>query len=400
MPDILSQGGDPRSSRWPRRLALAAALLLVTAVVVEHQPWAGHTGARPASVVIAGTGTAVGAPGLAHEPDGITGQVLPWPAGVAVPAAEQRPAWFWPSTGQTRPIGGLARQRSGYQFTQVVGGWAVQPVPAAQPGCPECAGPPRPVYFLGYGAPSVTWAGTADAVAPGTAPGELWLTSYPSDAPPWSVAGRAQEVSAAGRPLGPAVRLPVGYMIDQATDRGLLLAPVAQRPAPGAYWLWDPAAPSRGRVFPGVVAAGPGQIAWVAACAARCRVNVLDLGTGRQVTATLPEGSSVANAAFSPDGSLLALQVGFLDNDDDGALAMRLELLAAASGRLSVVPDTLVSSDALDGFGWPTDGDTLVAELSFTAKVQLASWVTGARWPAVAVLVRSPATLAIGQYIP
>jgi hypothetical protein len=31
-----------------------------------------------------------------------------------------------------------------------------------------------------------------------------------------------------------------GYLIEQATDRGLLLAPVAPRPGTVAYQLWDP----------------------------------------------------------------------------------------------------------------------------------------------------------------
>jgi hypothetical protein len=66
------------------------------------------------------------------------------------------------------------------------------------------------------------------------------------------------------------------------------------------------------------------------------------------------------------------------------------------------VPHTWVSSDALAGFGWPADSDSLVAELNFTTKVQLASWRPGASWPAIAVLTpqHSPVSLVIGQYAP
>jgi hypothetical protein len=72
------------------------------------------------------------------------------------------------------------------------------------------------------------------------------------------------------------------------------------------------------------------------------------------------------------------------------------------SGRLTVVPDTWVSSDALAGFGWPADSDSLVAELYFTTKVQLASWRPGAGEPAIAVLrpQHNPVSLVIGQYAP
>ena len=284
--------------------------------------------------------------------------------------------WDRPATGQVVPIGGLPLQRSGYQFIRAAGGWAVQAAPGAQAVCGSCAGPRR-VYFLADRGRSVTQAGLADAVAPGTA-GALWLTSYPPDADPRTAAGMAREVSIAGRQLGPQLRLPAGYLIEQGTDRGLLLAPVAQRPGTMADELWDPAAPQPGRTFEGVIAASATQIAWAPPCAARCRVQVLNLVTGRQVSVELPEASSVANAAFSPDGSFLAVQVSFGDDADDGALAVQLELASTAGGRLTAVPETWVSSDALVGFGWPASSDSLVAELSFTTKVQLASWHPGA----------------------
>jgi hypothetical protein len=69
-----------------------------------------------------------------------------------------------------------------------------------------------------------------------------------------------------------------------------------------------------------------------------------------------------------------------------------------ASGRLTAVPQTWVSSDALLGFGWPASSDSLVAELSFTTKVQLAAWRPGERRLSIAVLRPSnSASLIIGQ---
>ena len=67
-------------------------------------------------------------------------------------------------------------------------------------------------------------------------------------------------------------------------------------------------------------------------------------------------------------------------------LATRLEVASSASGRLTAVPGTSVGSDALVDFGWPTSGDSLVAEFIFPAKVQLASWHPGATRLAVAVI--------------
>ena len=405
MPDILSQGGQREHGPWPRRVAVAVVLVVVAVVIVQHLPRSRHGTARPAQAAVSATpvpvavsGAVSGASGVAAEPDGITGQTSSWPGGLRLPATGDRPVWFWPATGAVAPIGGLSRQSSGYQFVRATGGWAVQAGAAAQASCGSCAGPRRAVYFLADNAQAVTQVGLADAVAPGAA-GALWLTSYPPAAEPRTATGMAREVSITGRPLGPQLRLPAGYLIEQGTDRGLLLAPVAQDSGTMPDTLWAPAPSQPSRAFAEVIAASATEIAWAPPCVARCRVQVLNLTTGRQLSVELPAASSVANAAFSPDGSLLALQVSFSDNADDGELAVQLQLVSIASGRLTVVPQTWVSSDALVGFGWPTSGDSLVAELSFTTKVQVASWRPGASRLALAVLrLRQSSALVIGQY--
>ena len=94
--------------------------------------------------------------------------------------------------------------------------------------------------------------------------------------------------------------------------------------------------------------------------------------------------------------------MSFSNEADDGGQAVQLELVSMASGRLTAVPGTWLSSDALISFGRPASSDTLVAELSFTTKVQLTSWRPGASRLAIAVLrpQQSPASLVIGQYAP
>jgi hypothetical protein len=200
--------------------------------------------------------------------------------------------------------------------------------------------------------------------------------------------------------LGPQRRLPAGYQIEQATDRGLLLAPVAPQPGTTADQLRDAGRASRS--FAAVIAASTTQIALAPPCTARCRVEVVNLATGRQVTAELPAGRSAADAAFSPDGRYLAVEVTFSSEADDGGQAVQLETMSTASGELTAVPGTWLSSDALIGFGWPGGSDNLVAELSFTTKVQLLSWRPGASRPAVAELrpPQSPGSLVIGPYAP
>jgi len=363
-------------------------LLLASVIIVLHLPRHQRPPARPARAPASRLSRRPARPanGQAAQPDGVTGQTLPWVTGLRLPVAGVQPAWFWPATGRVKAIGGLPRDNFGYQFTGVAGGWAVQPSPGAQPACGGCAGPPRPVYFLADRAQSVTEVGLANAVAPGATPGTVWLSSYPPDADTSVAAAVAREVSVTGTPLGPQLRLPPGYAIDQATRQGLLLAPVAPQPGTTTDTLWDPAGPRPGRTFDGVIAASAGEIAWAPKCDPFCRVQVLDLATGRRTTVGLPGASSAANGAFSPDGHFLAIEVSFYNGGDDGALATMLDVASMGSGRLTVVPGTFASSDALAGFGWPTDGDSLVAELGFTTKVQVASWQPGATRLAVAAI--------------
>jgi hypothetical protein len=386
MRDILGQGGDGPSGPWPRRLALIGALVLAAALIVLHLP-RHHETRRPAGESARPTRSAALAPGgAATGPNGVVGQTLPWDGSLRLPVTGAQPVWLWPGTGRSQPIGGLPRDSAGYQFLGLASGWAVQANPGGHPG-------PRPVYFLGDHAATVTRIAVADEVAPAAVPGAVWLTSYPPDAP--NSAGTAQEVRLTGTPIGAQVRLPAGYVIAQGTVGGLLLAPAIQRAGTATYLLWDPAAKRTRRAFGGVIAANGNQIAWADACAPLCRVQVLNLASGQHATVDLPGASSAVNGAFNPDGDLLALEVSFYNGGDDGALAMQLDVASAASGRVSVVPGTFMSSDALDGFGWTVGGDSLIAELSFTTKVQVASWSPGAAHLAVAAIRPGPSSTSL-----
>jgi hypothetical protein len=388
MDDILSQGGDRDPNPWPRRLALIGLLLLVVAgggayLGLRHHPHAVAARPTPSATSPAAAPTGLAAPARLAGPDGIGGPTMPWAASLRLPTAGTQPTWFSPATGRSEPIEGLPDGGSGYFFTRIGGGWAVQPSPATMADCSNCTGPPLPVWFLAEGARSVTRVGEANQVTPAATAGAVWLTSYPPDADIVSTAGTAREVTLAGAALGSPVRLPPGYVIYQATDRGLLLAPASPQGGATVDKLWDPAHPQASRTFDAVLAASPTEIASLPRCAATCQVQLLDLATGKQTAVTLPAGSGAAGGAFSPDGDFLALQVS---SGDDGALAMRLEVAAVADGRLTAVPGTSVSSDALVGFGWPASGDSLVAEFNFAIKTQLTSWHPGATELAVQVI--------------
>jgi hypothetical protein len=376
MEDILSQGEDRGPSRWPRRLAVIGAGVLVVVLGVVYLSRAGHShspAAAPSTPVSAS----------AAEPGRIAGPDRPMAGSLRLPLAGAQPAWFSPATGVSARIGGLPTDSAGYQFTRANGGWVVRAGSGGELASGDAAVPPLPVWFMGDCAQSVTRVGTANQATPAAIAGAVWLTSYPPSADPATAARTAREVTVTGVPLGAPVRLPTGYAIYQATDRGLLLAPVSQETGPQADKLWNPADPEASRTFDAVIAASPAEIAWTPPCAATCRVQLLDLATGRRSTVELPAGSFAEGAAFSPNGGLLGLQVM---SDRGGRPSTRLEVASTASGRLTALPGTSVGSDTVVDFGWPTVGDSMVAEFIFPATVQLASWHPGASVLAVAVL--------------
>jgi hypothetical protein len=389
--DILSQGGDREPSRWPRRLAMIAAVIVVVVggAVYLSQPHHQKAPAAHATASPAPGPTGLAGPGVPLGPDGIAGKTLAWDPSVRLPDAGAQPVLYSPASGDAEQISGLPANQAGYQFIRVIGGWAVQPSPVSPVACSLCAGPPTPVWFLADGARSVTRIGTANVVAPAASAGAVWLTSYPLGVNITTAAGTAREAHATGALTGP-VKLPAGYAIDQGTDRGLLLTPVGPRSGATVSKLWDPSSHQASREFDQVLAASPAEIAWTTGCDPACSVQTLDLATGRHTAVALPAGHSVSSGAFSPDGSLLALQVSFGDTGDGGDLAMQLEVASVTTGRLTAVPGTWVSSDALVDFGWPVGSDNLVAEFNFTTKEQLASWHPGARGPAVTVVQPGP----------
>ena len=395
--DLLSQGDDREPSPWPRRLGVIAAVIAVAVGGIVYVTQPGHGRSAPLSAASASNPAA--APliePVPAGPNGIIGRTVPWEDSLRLPITGRQPVWYSPASGRSEAIGGLPADSSGYEFTRAVGGWAVQADAAATTACGDCAGPPRPVWFLADGAQSATPVGTADLVAPGVNAGALWLTSYPPAADPGTSAGVAREVSGTGALLAPLVTLPPGSAIDQATDRGLLLTATNEQAGTSVYTLWDPASRTSGRTFDDVIAASATEIAWTSRCApTTCRVRLLDLATGRPSAIALPAGSTAANAAFSPGGAFLALQLSY---GLDGALAMRLDVASVADGRLTAVPGTSVSSDALFSFGWPTSSDSLVAEFNFMPTMQLASWHPGASGLAVTVIQPGPteASLIVG----
>jgi hypothetical protein len=403
MEDIISQGADRPPGGWRRKLVVVAALAAVIALVlVEHLPHGAGTSRRhqsAAGVRRTGHGVSISIPEVPQGPSGIIGSAFPVAAGSRLPRTGAQPDWFWPAKGSIEPIGGLPSDRFGYVFTRVDGGWAIQPDPPGPAGCGDCTGPPVPVYYLGNHAQTATMVGSADQVAPGAASGSLWLTTYPADTGLGRVQGLAREYSGTGATDGPPVRLPAGTAIAAATSRGLLLTSTAVTGQGAVDQLWNPNTRRVTGSFPGVIAASADTIAYLPTCRNSCPVHVLDLVTGHDIALKLTKGNSVTAGVFSPDGRYLALQVSFGDGGDGGALAMQLEVATVRTGKLAIVPHTWVSSDALSGFGWSGDGDSLVAELTFSTRVQVAFWSPASAASLAVTMIRpdqDPTALVLG----
>jgi hypothetical protein len=403
--DILSQGDDRPTSPWPRRLGVIAAVVAVAigGVVYLSRPHGRPApSAAPSASAIPPSPASLSpepvvSPGFTRlpvGPTGIVGPTAPWEDSLRVPLSGPQPDWFWPATGRAETIGGLPADGSGYQFTRVGGGWAVQ-ADVTSCGGGDCVEPPGAVWFLGNDAQSAIPVGTADLVAPAAGTNALWLTSYFPTAGNATRVAVAREVSPAGAPLAPSVSLPAGAVIDQATDRGLLLISPGRQAGKWVYTLWNPSSRKAIRTFTDVIAASATDVAWTSGCAPACRVQVLDLVTGVQTTVGLPAQGSAADGSFSPGGRLLALQLSY---GPDGGIVRQLDVASVTTGRLTEVTRTYIPNDVLVDFGWPTEGDNLVAEFAVVPTVQLTAWHPGASRVAVSALKagRTQASLIVG----
>jgi hypothetical protein len=375
--DIISYGKDrePRWARWWqrwRRLVVVAGCVIVAlaAVSIWYLPNSRHHGGqaspatlRPSPAVQANDSDA-GPDPLPITPALMTGQPLPPSASLRLLLGGQSPAWLLLPSGEKEQIGDLPARGNGYQLFAIAGGWIAQQFPPGTLGCDNCAPTPLPVYYIADGSQAARRIGTADVTAPAAAPGALWLVSYPHGANMSTAAGTAQEVSVTGTGLGPRLRLPAGYVIDQGTRAGLLL--VQQQASSGTfrYELWDPATKRVTGSFVHVIAASPTEIAWVPACTDICRVQVLDLPGGRTGEIPLPGQSTATEGTFSSDGRLLALLVTAGVTAHGPPAANQLMVATVAGGRLAAVPGTTIGSGIGVDFGWQPGSHRLIADVT------------------------------------
>jgi hypothetical protein len=329
---------------------------------------------------------------------------MPAGSGVRLFLTGPRPAWFSLATGRTEPIKGLPRDRWGYLLTRVVGGWSAQPGTAG-PACgATCPGPPVLNYFIADGSPRAARIAPGYEVAASDGSGAVWLITFQrSGADISTTPALAQEVTTAGRPLGPRYRLPAGHLFRRAVGGDLLLAPVSEGPGTVAYKLWDPVTRRVVRTFGDVIAAGPQAIARGPICV-HCPVHVLSLLTGTTATIPLPRGTWASNeGTFSSDGRYLAFPLWAGTAPGGEPALTRIAVIDLTSRRLLIVPGSTLSWDVTKGvlsFGWQPRGHRLIAVLPGSGEtIQVASWQPGQAQLWVATTQIPPGTSAVlGEY--
>jgi hypothetical protein len=298
----------------------------------------------------------------------------------------QGAAWYSTATRHSEPIAGLPLPDAGhasslYGFGPLDGGWWAG-LPAAGATCTGtlCGPGPEKFYFIADGSLTATRIGAGypgDGAVSASRAGAVWLVSYPLGAG----YGRAQLVSTAGRPLGPRYTLPAGYTLSRGVGRYLLLSTYQNR-----FALWDPRTRRVIRRFGNVIAAGPEQIAWTAGCRA-CRVQVLNLSTGKTLTTPVPGGQpATLTAAITDDGQLIAVQ----------RPGGQVSVIDTSSGALTVIPGTALSSAAWHDLSWLNGGHQLIVTAgpnNQTGPAQLAYWQPGDTHLSIAT-IRNPGEIS------
>jgi hypothetical protein len=119
-----------------------------------------------------------------------------------------------------------------------------------------------------------------------------------------------------------------------------------------------------------VIAASPEQVAWSPGCQS-CRVQILNVSTGKNVTTPIPGRNAPSlNATFSDDGRLFAVQ----------APGGEIEVFDTASRTLTAIPGTALSSAEWQNFGWQAGTHRLVISAGsniLPGPAQLAYWQPG-----------------------
>jgi hypothetical protein len=352
-------------------ICVAVAIAVLPAFLLSRGRGPGPTASRTST-----PGHTV-APKPVHQPlPTLHGISMPPGSDVRLLLSGSRLAWYSTAARRLEPITGLPSVPGGYTATRVQLGYAVTSFFPNVAACvPGCGAPSAPAYYIADGARVATRIGSAFVAAPSGSASAVWLVSYPRQAHRTGpVPGRAQLVSLAGRPIGGPVTLPAGAWVVRGVGGYLLLQGSSDK-------LWDPSSRRVVRTFGQVDAVGPDEIAWGWSCNG-CPVNLLNVRTGSTAPIAIPRGSWAVNSgAFSPDGTLLAIELSSDISPDGEAHSLRLGVVDLTTGLFRTVPGTKISTHGSGylHFGWQTASHRLIVTLARPgAATQIGYWQPGA----------------------
>lgn len=283
-------------------------------------------------------------------------------------------AWYSTATRRIVPISGVPEGTGGL-LERVHGGFLDY---VGYHGGPDCCR--YSFYYIAPGARAGKRIAYATVAAPSSSADAIWLTRYQSFSA--HSLGRAQLTGLDGRPIGRPVTLPAPHdTVVAGVGRYLLLSHLsANELAP--VKLWDPTSRRMIGTFSDVDAVSREQIAWGTLCNG-CQVHVFDARTGQTSSFAIPRGSlvshddGISDAAFSPDGTLLAVRLSYHADQ-----IWRLAVIDLATGRLRMVPgvDLTLTAAGLLGFDWQSGTHRLVLTLPVAGRdklLQVGYWQPG-----------------------
>jgi hypothetical protein len=336
-------------------LAVAVLVAMVVRVYPRHtRPAPRATPARPASV---------------SPPPPVTG-----PAGAEVLAIGQQLAWLDVGSGQVTTITAVPSvPEDGFADAAVglASGTAVLALSAGT--CQACSPAPGTIYYVPRASARAERIGAANWLAQAASDRSLWVIGDRAGASPVS-AEWAQAIDDTGRSLTPRIDLPAGTDLYRGVRDGMLL-----RTRSGTWEIWNPARRAVTARFRRVIASTADRIAWLDG--RRVIVTSLSTGAMRTLRIQVRTRAGIDQAAFSPDGTRLALAVGHYSGAAPNAAVLYRTVTVAdvSSGQLTSVPGANFAATDLSAVGWSSNGRwLLLATGEGTGNTRLFRWRPGA----------------------
>jgi hypothetical protein len=364
--EVLTSGPPDRPPRLRPRLVLGIVVVLALGVVVAPR----LIGQQPAGRAVphhTPTGTPSTSPPAQPLTDDevqprLDGPAAPLPDGLVVAVGGPKPAVAGRGTGPA-----FALERLPLREGDVVA--SATTVPAGLLVVVQTLFPTEAKHFAKIylvGAHDTVLLTQADEVVVGHRQDRIFALRSGYG---WEGPGTLLQVSWTGRVLARHTT-PEGLSLQADTSRGLLVTVTPRAERPSQLELVDPrtmAVIRRVAPVDYVVAATSTQAAWTSyRCVEHCALTVLDLPTGRRDTIPMPPDYYPGHATFSPDGRRLAIAFWGLHPQQAGGPAPGfVEVWDVAGAGATRIPGLATGVKQSAEVAWTPDGSDLAVSVGF-----------------------------------